>query len=203
MSLSKANEQLETEELKLRFLEAKKRLASHLRQLGKELEAEFSDTVDKASSRLEQGVERVSSNVAQAVTQTVSSVGDSIDETVDRLKERLDIRGAIQTHPWRNLGLSVATGLGVALLFGSRRRPALAEPAAPLTARNAGTTSFFAGLMAPAVIQLARTGAGYLLESFVETSVRRAHEGLEARSPRYARAAEAVRQHAGLTNDMH
>ena len=57
-------------------------------------------------------------------------------------------------------------------------------------------------VLTPALMQLARSSAGYFLESLIEASVRRAHEGLEARSPRYAKAASAVRQHTTQSETM-
>ncbi len=198
----KDDDRLGGDELKLRFLETKKRLSGHLREFGRELEHEFSDTVDKASTRLEEGVGRASSNVAQAVTDTVGSVSQTLDQTVDRLKERFDVRAAIVAKPLRNVGISVAAGFGIALMLVSRRRNHVALPA-PVAAATKGFVPQSKGgvllgaLLTPALMQLARSSAGYFLESLVEASVRRAHEGLEARSPRYAKAASVVRHHAG------
>lgn len=186
--MSRKHEKLEGEELKLRFIEAKARLAEHLRQLGKELESEFSETVDKASIRLEHSVD----HVAAAVTATANDVGESVNQTVARLKEQTNVRHAVGRKPLQSVGLSVAAGFGLAMLMG--RRPRLVAPSVPAPhLSKSAEKGLLAALVLPALAAFARRGAGQMLEAFVEHSVRQVSAGLEARSPHYHAAAERVR----------
>jgi ElaB/YqjD/DUF883 family membrane-anchored ribosome-binding protein len=144
----------DVDELKQRFMETKDRLTDNLRALGHEVRSEVETTVDHA---------------------------------VDTVKAKLDVRDTLRANPWRTLGISVAAGLGLGLLFGSRRprQIVIAAPPAPApepVVVERAEQGFVSALLAPALIQLARASVGQMLETVLETGVRKGVTVMRERS---------------------
>jgi len=89
-------------------------------------------TRESLTEKLETLENKVLSSVHQAtsaVNETVTSVKESMHEGVEKVKDAVDIKAHVETHPWLMLGGALAAGYALgAMFFNAERRIEQAEP---------------------------------------------------------------------------